>query len=716
MEGNISRVVRLGAGLLGVVTLGWILAGQAAQPVPEGLPTDWTYRHVIFSQPATAEEAGRMAGDPRYWQQWYRQNVVRVLSFGVAASADATPWGIGHTSLRADSQIRPDWSQTLGADGTVGAGNFPAKYSFGITTANCASAANPDFVVFSTGLTGSGTQASIVAFDNLYSGCTSPPSVPNVYWAYNTSGEIRTSPVFSRDGSQIAFVQTNGTAANLVLLRWATGGTVGNPAAPTLFLAPSSYFGCTAPCMITIPLEGGTGAATNDTTSSVFYDYISDTAWVGDASGWLHQFNPVFTAAPAEIRTSPWPVHVSTATNPALSSPVYDGVSGNVFLSDQSGYLYSVVASGTSAGTITKSAQLDFGPSTAALASGPVLDKTAEKVYAFASSDGSTNCAGAACSAVYQFSATFTGGTSGTKATVGTSSATANPLYDGAFDNEFYSSPTRTGSLYVCGDTGVDPILYRMPMTAGTFGTAVSVAPLTPVADHRACSPVTDVLNPNGTVGPQERAFFSVTQNGHPTGCGAGCAMSFITTPWQAGTADNVGQEILTFAGAPSVAYINVAIGAGTSGTTVPAWSATIGSTITDGTVTWLNQGPTEVTAMAGWELDHRYTVNTRIFDGANVEIVTVPGISGGAAPPWATTAGGATTGDGTVSWINAGPLANAALAATGGTSGIIIDNTVSTGTLAGTSELYFSTLGNEDCPTTPTSGCAVQASQSALK
>ncbi len=719
MEGNISRVVRLGAGLLGVVTLGWILTGQAAQPILEGVPTDWTHRHVIFSQPATAEEAARMAGDPRYWQQWYRQNVVRVLSDNVEISPEINSW---NDRRRATSSIHRDWSESLGNLGTLGAGNFAAKYSFGINTANCASAITPDFVVFSTGLAGSGTQASIIAFDNLYSGCTTPPSFPNVYWAYNTGGQILTSPVFSRDGSQIAFVQTNGTTASLVLLKWqaSSGESVGHPGA-ILSVTPAQYptSACVLPCMTTIALESGTGTATNDTTSSVYYDYVGDTAWVGDASGWLHQFTTVFNGAPAEIRTAPWPVQVNAGTPVPISSPVHDTVSGNVFVTDQSGYLYSVVASGISAGTITKSAQLDFGPSTAALVSGPILDRIAEKVYAFSSNDNSTNCAGgtAPCSGVYQFPANFTGATIPAEIPVGTSSATANPLYDGAFDNEFYSSPTRTGNLYVCGDTGVNPMLYQVTMTAGAFGISEEVAPLTPVADLDACSPVSDILNPTGSGGTaaEERVFFGVANHAHPTACTPhGCAQSFVSMPWLAKTAYQVGQYILAYRPLNHTFYVEVAIGAGTSGGGVPTWVAAAGTVTIDGSVTWFNQGAAQFTVMGAWVGGYAYGKGNRIFDGVNVEVVTVAGTSGGTEPIWPTTLD-ATVVDGGATWTNAGPLPSAALLATGGTSGIIIDNTVAPGTLAGASELYFSTLTNQKCPTTST-GCAIQASQSALQ
>ena len=64
-----------------------------------------------------------------------------------------------------------DWAEDMGSGASVGAGNYPAKFSFDVSQANCATAAQPDFVVYSTGLAGSSAQASIVAYDNLYSGC-----------------------------------------------------------------------------------------------------------------------------------------------------------------------------------------------------------------------------------------------------------------------------------------------------------------------------------------------------------------------------------------------------------------------------------------------------------------------------------------------------------------------------------------------------------------
>jgi hypothetical protein len=62
------------------------------------------------------------------------------------------------------------------------------------------------------------------------------------------------------------------------------------------------------------------------------------------------------------------------------------------------------------------------------------------------------------------------------------------------------------------------------------------------------------------------------------------------------------------------------------------------------------------------------------------------------------------------------GAIATANLPTAGGTSGMIIDNTVGSGTLAGASQLYFSTLSDQPCGTSGTGGCAAQASQAALQ
>jgi len=712
MKGIAAQFGWFGAGLFCLVTVGWVLARPVGTQVLEGLPMDWTHRHVVFSQPVTARQARLLAEEPRFWQQEYRRSVVRVVSDEMTSAEEPNSLALAFKGI-GPARVHRDWSQDLGNLASVGAGNYPAKYGFRLTTANCASPGPPDFVVFGTGLLGSTTQASIVAYDNLYTpGCSG--TVPQVYWAYNTNGgQITTSPVFSRDGTQLAFVQNDGgIVATLVVLKWksSTTETVSSP----MTLAPSA---CTvAPCIATIPLTDGSGFATNDTTSSVFYDYNLDTAYVGDSASWLHKFHPFFGGTPTEIRTAPWPVQVNPGNPAPLSSPVHDQISNNIFVGDLGGFLESV-NDGT--GAVTISGQVDHG---AGVVAGPVVDPTVGKVYVFASRDTVNGCAGAGCSAVYMFAANFMAGTLGAKAIVGNSSATPSSMYDGNFDSTYRSSANATGNLYLCGNTGTTPILYQVPIAAGVFGTVLQGPTL--ASGTTGCSPVDDVPNPNATGGASEWIFASVQNTGLGSGlttscASGGCLMNFKVTPWQPSTAYTVGQQVLD-----THFQIQTVRIAGTSRTAVqghPAWSVAYAGNTTDaGTLRWTNQGP----LLAGyptWVPSHPYALHNEIVDSnGDVEVVVTAGTSkAGAQPGWSLAVNGATN-DGTVptriTWHNVGSIATANLAASGGASGTIIDNTVGTGTMAGASQVYFSTQGNQVCGTSGTGGCAVQASQSALQ
>lgn len=705
MNGIAGRFAKFGTGLLSLVILGWILTGYAKPseeevPYHEGVPTDWSTNHIIYTRPATAEQAREFAREPRYWQQLYRREVQKTLAAEPGNEISELVAEPSHSASGGGL-----WAEDLGTGAAPGAGNYPAKFGFSLTQANCATAAKPDFVVYSTGLQGSSTQASIVAYDNIYSGCTSP--VPRTYWAYNTGGLILTSPVLSLDGSQIAFVQTNaGLDAQLVLMKW-KASTTETVTAPVTLVSTPGYRSCVAPCMTTIFLKDRTGVEFDDRTSSIFYDYTGDIGWVGGATGWLVKLTGLFNGTPGEVTTGGFPVQVHPGQD-ALSGPVYDQRSKNVFVGDAAGFLYSVASSN---GAVTQSAQIDFGTG---LVESPILDQTNGLLYAFASSDGTAACAGGtACSAVYVFGTSFASGSSGSKTTVGQSivvgSGTPNPLYHGALDSAYYNSVGGTGNMYVCGNTGADPTLYRIPVTAGALGTSTAVAALTPAAQKPSCSPVTDFPNANASSSKAELTFFSVQNQGRPC-ANKGCLMNFVSLPWTPKTAYTRGQEILVLIGAAG--HIETALSNGTSGTTQPAWSGTVGSVKTDGTVTWAHQGPTTVTAIAAWAAGHAYAAHNRINDGTNVEVATTAGTSGATAPSWNTTIGGSTS-DGTVTWLNVGPWPNVGHTLTGGAGGVIIDNTV---TSSGGSQVYFFTLGNNACATSGgTGGCAMQASQSAL-
>jgi len=695
-NGTAARFSGFAAGLLVLVASGWFLTGRAATPLHRGYPTDWSHHHMVFSRPANPQIAARIEADPRYWQQFARRNVARVLSHSGYKPIDINSLARLATQ---GSKVHADWSETLGNNASVGAGNFPAIYTSDAISASCASATKPDFVVFNTGLTASSTQASVVAFDNLYSGCGG--SVPQTYWAYNTGGQVVTSPVISEDGTQVAFVQTIGGPGTLVLLKWkASSGTLSAPVT-LLPLANSAYRACTAPCMTTIDLRTGAGTAIADTTSSPYPDYSSDTLYVGSQFGWLQKITGVFLGTPTRVTSGGFPAQLNAANQAALFSPVFDPVTGNVLVGDAGGYFYRV---NSSTGVAVRSAQLDFANGVIDVSG----DANVGVAYIFISNDGSA-CPGAApCSAVVFLPETFAANATGTEAIVGTSSATAAVLYQGDFDNTYLNSVNATGNMYVCGNTGGAPTLYQIHIAAGAPGTVVTGPALSSAST--GCSPITDISNPSATGGTNEWVFAGVQGGGLGNSCAsAGCVMNFVTQPWQALHAYTVGQQVLD-----SSLRVQTVRTAGTSGTNVPGWNTTIGNSTTDGSVRWVNQGP-HTPGHGSWTKNTNYALRAEILDtNGNVEAVTTAGRSSGTQPTWSTTVGAFLT-DGGVRWRNVGAVATASIAAAGGSSGIIVDNTVSTP--AGASQVYFSTQGNQTCTTSGgTGGCAIQASQSVLK
>jgi len=733
---RVSRRVLLG----GLALLG---ASLFAQPPfsgsAPGVPYDWSHHHLVFSNPATQDQQTRTTADPRYWQQWTYRNLPH-------NPPDVASQVVGPLPRKDKNGL---WEMSMGSGASVGAGNYPAKYSFNTASASCSSATSPDFVVYNTSLPGTqvaasqtgsfatasstptgsvtivngthtlpltattgsssgmsfhvaedntatnrtanaaslaaaivsnggapmnvtasnnssstvtvtatipgaagnsitlseslsdfswtgsnlangSSQATIVALDNLYTGCntaatglhitaasgstsisftsgvitaanvgsaitdttsghtayipanttitaytssttatisnattnavtatdsiTVTPPVPNVYWAYDTATSsadttvIGNSVILSAQGDQVAFVQSNSSGSSLVLLQWNAGEGVPPGAAtniasyamtPTNQYAASaaaSYAACPAntSCQLTLPFKTTTS---NDTNSSPFYDYTNDVLYVGDDAGYLHKFTSVFNGTPAEAG-SPWPVHVSSKSSPLLTSPVYDGgASQLIFVADASGYLYSVTTAGAVSAT---SAQV---ASAGGITDSPMVDSTTEKVYVFVGQDmhsgGSSPCAGV-CFGVFQFPAAFTSSTALTEVVLGEAPTGSSgvPLYDGTFDNAFYTNPAAgNGNLWVCGtNVGNEATFKQIAVSAFVSGstspTATNITnPLTSAGAQ--CSPVSEFYN-----GSQDYVFFSVTADGNVSvqtsgeSCSGACIYSYnVATP-----------------------------------------------------------------------------------------------------------------------------------------------------------------------------------------
>ena len=326
------------------------------------------------------------------------------------------------------------------------------------------------------------------------------------------------------------------------------------------------------------------------------------------------------------------------------------------------------------------------------------------------------------CSGVYQLDTTFAAGALGSEAAVGSSDVTdtPNPLYLGAFDSSYYDSTginAATGNLYVCGNTGGAPTLYQVAIAAGVMPASggQSIAPLTPLSSTASCSPVTDIPNPNvlGAGIFSERLFASVQNNGSLSACASGgCILNLIDTPWQPFVTRTIGQQILSPRGHVVTATTN-----GTSaGTDLVPWPNQAAFTYTDGTEIWIDQGAL-TSPFVAYQSSHTYvTLKVKILDtNNNIQILTTKGTTGALPPTWKT-GPGQTTADGTAVWTNVGAFPMFGLAASGGTSGIIVDNVLGPSVVGG-SQVYFRTLSDQLCTTSGgTGGCAVQASQPALQ
>ena len=500
-----------------------------------GLPDDWSNHHLVFSNPGTEQDAVqkgtydewlRVVNEPRYiMQQLKRRSPAQgpaaeyVARMNEMARVQEAAVGLELAEPQPKQVIRPappkrnplnakmhrDWSMDLGS-GTVGAGQYPAKYGFSTTAEGlCSSSSTPDYVVYNSGKAGiSGSQANIIAYDNIYSGCSgvsgASTAVPLVYWSYYTgTGTAATSPVLSGDGSKVAFIETpTSGAATLRILKWVSGqGTDYNhPTAPTNSYT-NTYAGAgankawsTCPsgqsCMISVTFQTELNP---DTTSAPWYDYASDTLYVGDSDGYLHQFTGVFNGTPGEStnhggstcgKSCVWPVAVQTGY--ALTGPVFDDSTSLIFLgsSNPDGYLQSV---NSSTGAVVTSAQL--ATSGLGIDDAPLVDSVASTVYVFV--DDAEYEGGVA--AVLRFPETFTATTTYIHEHLGTSSTTI-PVYSGTFDNEYYTSANGTGNLWVCGNPGGSPTLYAVPVSS----TNLSAAQAGPVVSNATttCSPVTE--------------------------------------------------------------------------------------------------------------------------------------------------------------------------------------------------------------------------------
>jgi hypothetical protein len=157
--------------------------------------------------------------------------------------------------------------------------------------------------------------------------------------------------------------------------------------------------------------------------------------------------------------------------------------------------------------------------------------------------------------------------TSGIEAKVGVASTTTPvPLYDGDFDNTYYSSSGGVGNFYVCGNTGGAPALYQVPITTNNIS---SVQPGPSLASaSTTCSPITEIYNSNG---PFDWIFLSVRANGNVgiaaggKSCTGACVYSFNVSSGSISTSTQAANGLTAAGGSSGIIIDNTSSTSGAS-------------------------------------------------------------------------------------------------------------------------------------------------------
>ena len=456
-----------------------------------GVPQDWSDRQIVFSRDTVLQNPQLITVEPRIQHQILQRwgSADQGVFQGIEAASDSSATG-----------SHRDWNVTLG--GRVAPLMFPAKYSF---DPGAPPSCSGDYVVFGLNTAGTtGGRANLVAFNNLYSGGTGggfcQKSAPTVLFAYNittvTTGKVSTSPVLSPKGDKIAFVESSPTSSNFHVLTWTAGQGTINRSAP--------------PNMTTLALS-----ASNNTRSSPWVDYNTDTAYVGADNGLVYKIHPVFNGTPALV--SGWPVTLSS--NVRLTPPVLDKNLGLLLVGSQNGTLYSI---NTTTRAVKSLVVGKSGATNPGILAPPIVDVAHGTTFVVSSNNGTSAVFEEVDTASLTALATANIG-------IGSKSGTAVNLYQPAFDNNYFNNPS-TGRVRLCGTgTGTDitPRQYAFGFTGRVMNTAPVFSQQLSTTTTARCTGWTEFYNPNIN-GGTDYFFFGLT-TGCPTSATSGCVVERLS-------------------------------------------------------------------------------------------------------------------------------------------------------------------------------------------
>jgi len=495
------------------------LRGQNTQ---YSVPDDWSRKHIVFPAAGSAGRQAEIEKDPRFHHQQLRRTFQQF-------DLESRP-----IQLRKD-RFQRDWREAVST--SVFNPNlpaYPAKYSFNVAnpTPDCLH----DYVVYILG-TSNANDFNVIAYNNLYVNDSAngvcAGTTPAVLFAYNASqngGTLANAPALSLDGTQIAFIE-NAAPSEFHVLKWHAGdkpATFPNPFNATK-LADCAANGAVAPCEYSV-----TYSTSNASLSLPYIDYTGDTAWVTDDTGHVSAIHPVFTATPANPPRVVAGYPLAPGSGP-LTAPVFDSVSGNVFVADAT-KLYYIRTRANSAGACASGSPPCIGSASQTIGAGPgvsgldapIVDSTNGWVFVFAWS-GSPYYGAAIVQSDTSLSVRNVANISG--AAGGSASTTT---YSGTFDNAYYNDAA-SGKLYACGENNAGH--FGTLWAAGFTGTAMKTGtadfgPLnlttaTVPGNSAVCSSFTEVYNQ--TAG-KDLLLTGVAANCAFGGASAGCIFSFDIT------------------------------------------------------------------------------------------------------------------------------------------------------------------------------------------
>jgi len=447
-----------------------------------GLPVDWSTRHVIFTNGGSPEVVAAATRDPRSWIHWVQHSVVYF----------PRRWP-PQPVIGPHRRISVDWAMPLGTGGGLAVGETPAKYSFDSgTNYSCAN----DFVVYTIAGTPGSSQANVIAFNNLYTGTASsscpfgpqtPPTTdytqPTVMWSYAAgTSPSYLSPTLSLDGKKIAFVE-NGTPALFDVLTPTAGQGTSATAPYVLKTAGSSLVRLS---YTTSATSTSCNSSAGNSNASPYIDYTNDVAYIGADNGILYHITGVFNGTPTVDYC------VTVKSNAKLTSPVYDSVSNQVFISD--GYSVYAYIPGASSFTANGSIAVANTGASDPIVLSPTVDSTNGFIYIFSGSDSTKKY-----SIISQINTALT---SQVTAEVGPITG-SNYMLDGDFDNAYYTSGPKTGAgtLYACGtQTGTSSPNTKPSLYALSFSSPNGVMNSTPAMSNN--TKINGSSNPVGVCSP----------------------------------------------------------------------------------------------------------------------------------------------------------------------------------------------------------------------